>query len=169
MAKPTVALSEEQHEALILQGAADLLSAASGAAFYYDSDGAYLVKNPTTKHLAESTESTPGWPRTLYFVHPGSLVITPDTGCTMRFEGDFMITAGIRVYGSELPWEADYTPVPRVQLRIFEDLYRTINGQEIEGATLFVADRNLDIDVDGWAIVQVQVSLSYSQGVQGEA
>jgi hypothetical protein len=169
MSKPIVSPNEEQHEARILQGVADLLSSATGSEYYYDSDGAYLVKGPTTKHLAEASESTPGWPRTIYFVHPGSLIITPDTGCTMRFEGDLMVTAGVRVYGPELPWEANYVPVPRVQLRIFEDLYRAINAQEILGATLFVADRNLDIDVDGWAIVQAQVSLGYSEGVQGES
>jgi hypothetical protein len=35
--------------------------------------------------------------------------------------------------------------------------------KEVVGATLKIQNRNLDLEVDGWALVQVQVGFEYTE------
>jgi len=170
MSNPTIMASEESHEFRILEGARALLAAAAGASYNYDVDGAFIVNQPQLKHLTEAANDAgvSDWPKALYYVHPGDAIFVVDTGCASRVTGDFMVTAGVRIGGPELPWQAGYVSMVAVQMRMLADIYRALNGQEIAGASIFVANRNLVLEVDGWALVQVQLSFEYSEPTAGE-
>ncbi len=159
MAQP--AISEEPVEFRILESAKSLLAGAVGAAYVYDASAAYIVAQPHTKLLGESGQEA--WPTTLYLVSPGQNNASDYTQCATAFLGDFLVTACVPVGTPELPWETGHVEVSRVQLRMAQDIYTALHLKEIEGATLRVENRNLDIEVDGWAIVQVQVAFEYSE------
>jgi hypothetical protein len=162
------AISTEPPEARILLGIVAKLKAASGPSYIYDAQDAYLVQQIQMKLLAESEAPLSGWAKTLYYVQPGDFTVTPDTACKMNFVGDCLVTAATRTGWPELPWVQGYIPTPVVQMRMWADLYRALNAHEIDGATLFVTNRNTDIDVDGWALVQSQIGFEYTEMVGGE-
>ena len=148
----------EPTEYLLLEAARARLAAATGAGYNYSAGAAYLVSKPQIKHLSEGFTTT-----TLYLVSPGDNSPQDYSQCATLFPGDFLVTACIRIGTPELPWLAGYVPPVLPQLRMVADIYKALHLQEIEGATLKMANRNLDLEVDGWATAQVQMSFEFSE------
>lgn len=151
-------------EVVILRAIVSRLEAATGASYHYNADSAFLVDRTQVKHLAEIEEE-----KTLYLVEPGNVIVTPDTGCKMLFDGDAVVTGARKVGTPELPWSAGHISPVEVKLRMFADIYTALNAKEVnigDSIPLFVSDRNLNIvEVDGWAIVQAQISFAWSEVV----
>jgi hypothetical protein len=162
MAQPAITAAQEPTEYRLLEGARSRLQAAFGLDYIYDAAAAYLVARPQIKHLHEMEEDA-GWARVLYLVSPGDLSPIDYTQCATLFPGDFLVTAGVKVGGPELPWLPGAIPPAQVQLRIVQDIYKALHLQEVEGATLKIVNRNLDLEVDGWALVQVQIGFEFSE------
>lgn len=161
MAQPGILPAAEPTEYRLLEAVRAMLEAAVGATYIYDAEAAYLVAKPQVKHLAEMT--TEPWSKTLYLVSPGDVNPQDYTQCATLFPGDLLVTAGQPVGSPELPWVQGYIPVPKIQLRMTQDILRALHMKQIDDAILKVANRNLDLEVDGWALVQVQIGFEYSE------
>lgn len=161
MAQPSILPSDEPTEYRLLEAVRARLEAAIGSDYIYDAEAAYLIQKPQVKHLTEISEGA--WAKTLYLVSPGDVNPADYTQCATLFPGDLLVTAGIKVGTPELPWLTGYEPVPKLQLRMFQDIYRALHLKQEGDAILKVANRNLDLEVDGWAIVQVQVSFEFTE------
>jgi hypothetical protein len=118
-------------------------------------DGVYQVDAPQLKHFGEHDR--------VMLVHPGDVIITEDTTCQILYEGDFLVTAGAKHQLPELPWEAAYAPTFQEKLALVEDVKDALNGKELAGVMVFLAGRNLDLEIDGWSVVQVQLSYRYNE------
>lgn len=152
-------------ELLLLDAARDALEAMAGVEFWYPPDPAdacYVVDIPELKHLGEFQVG--------YLVHPGDVIYQVDTSCKFLVSGDFLVTA-VRRYGApELPWETGHVTLPDQRLKLAQDVAIALNGKELVPAAgdrtaivALVANRNLQLGVDGWAIAQVQLSFSFSE------
>ena len=152
-------------ELLLLYAARDALAAMSGPDYWYPPDPAdacYFVDVPELKHLAEFEVG--------YFVHPGDVIYQVDTSCTYRISGDFLVT-GVRRYGlPELPWETGHEPLPDSRLKLAHDVSLALNAVELVPAlgdrtaiVPLVTNRNLQLDVDGWAVAQIQFGFAFSE------
>jgi len=148
----------EPTEYRLLEEVRTRLAAAVGASYYYESSGAYMVQKPQVKHLAETPEG-----KVLYLVSPGDNNPQDYTQCATLFPGDLLVTAGVATGTPELPWLDGYVPVPLQQLRMTQDIFNVLHMKQIEEAVLRCTNRNLDLEVDGWALVQVQVGFEYSE------
>jgi hypothetical protein len=161
MAQPGILPAEEPTEFRLIEAVRAMLAAAVGADYIYDALDAYIVQKPQVKHLTEGTEAV--WPSVLYLVSPGDVNPQDYTQCATLFPGDLLVTAGQKVGYPELPWESGYVPIPKLQMRMVQDVYRALHLKQIGDAILKIANRNLDLEVDGWALVQVQVSFEYTE------
>lgn len=158
----TITPSTEPLENRILIAARDLLAAAVGPSYIYDASAAYLVPRPQVK-LLDEVGNVDAWPKTLYIVSPGDNTAQDYTQCATNFTGDFLVTAGVKFQTPELPWSPGHVPIPTVQFRMVQDIYTALHLKELFGATLKFANRNLDLEVDGWALVQAQISFEVSE------
>lgn len=148
----------ESRELAMLQGAVALLqamTAASPTTYNFIPDEAFLVDAPQIKHLGEFTHA--------YFVSPGDVIYAADTGCQVRSEGDFLVTGVRRHTASELPWDGDYIATVATKLKMVADLILALNGQSPGGILVTITGRNVSLEVDGWAVVQVQFGFTDSQ------
>ena len=114
-----------------------------------------MVDDPQLKHFGEHNR--------VMLVHPGEVVITEDTNCHILYEGDFLVTAAVQHQLPELPWEAGYAPTAEEKLEQVEDVKGVLNGKELAGVMVFLAGRNMDVEIDGWSVVQVQLSYRYNE------
>lgn len=153
-------------ELLLLEASAVALQAATGDPPYWfdpDADAVFVVDIPELKHLGEFGHG--------YFVHPGDTIYQVDTGCKFSISGDFLVTGARRYENSpELPWDAGYVSLPDVRLKITQDIINALNQKELVPALAdrtaivpSVANRNLLLDVDGWAVAQVQFSFFFTE------
>jgi hypothetical protein len=144
----------------------DLLEAVASALVAISTTGRVpdlvrIVDAPQIKHVPEAKPS--GTAR-IFLVSPGDVIITEDTSCKMLFEGDLLVT-GIAQHNHPEDLKAgDYVPTAKEKLLILEDIKGAVNGKQLSGnAITFVANRNMNVEIDGWAVVQVQVSFRYTE------
>lgn len=146
------------NEKEMLEGAVAILLTVVGQVTEYnfppDASSVWLVDQPQIKHLGEFT--------TAYFVHPGDVIFTPDTGCTVRSAGDFLVTAVTRHEASELPSESGYEAATVKKLKMVADVMKALNGQSPADVLVLVSARNMSLEVDGWAVVQMQFAFEDS-------
>lgn len=161
MAQPGILPAQEPTEYRLLEAVRAMLEAAVGSEYIYDADGSYIVSKPQVKHLTEIVKEP--WPKVLYLVSPGDVNPQDYTQCATLFPGDLLVTAGQTIGTPELPWLSGYVPAAKVQLRMVQDIYKALHLKQIDDAILKIANRNLDLEVDGWALVQVQVSFEYTE------
>lgn len=161
MAQPGILPADEPTEFRLLEAVRSMLESASGPSYIYDAEAAYLIAKPQVKHLGETV--TAPWPKTLYLVSPGDVNPQDYTQCATLIPGDFLVTACQPVGTPELPWINGYVPVSKIQLRMVQDVYLALHLKQIDDAVLKVTNRNLDLEVDGWALAQVQVSFEYTE------
>lgn len=159
MSQPSI--SSEPLEYQVLEAARATLAAAVGASYIYDAADAVVVPAPMVHYLGETKMED--WPRTFYLVSPGDATLVPDTTCATLFTGDFVVTGAVRFETPELPWTGGYVPQSLHQLRIFEDILTALHEKDLAGAHLAVANRQLDLTVDGWAVIQAQIGFTFSR------
>jgi hypothetical protein len=118
-----------------------------------------IVDEPQIKHLPEAQ---PEGKSRVFLVSPGDVVITEDTSCQMLYEGDLLVTGITQHIASEDVTMAEYEPTAKEKLLLVEDVKGAVNGKDLlASVTTFIANRNMDMEVDGWAIVQVQVAFRF--------
>ncbi len=123
-------------------------------------DRVSIVDQPLLKHLPEAK---PSGKARVFFVSPGDVVITEDTSCRMLYEGDLLVTGATQHVAPEDLRASDYEPTAKEKLLLVEDVKGAVNGKTlIDSVPTFIASRNMTVEVDGWAIVQVQVAFRYT-------
>jgi len=124
-------------------------------------DDAFVVDEPQIKHLPEAK---PTGTARIYLVSPGDVVITEDTSCKMLYEGDLLVTGVVQHNHPEDLSAGGYVPTAKEKLLTVDDIKGALNGKNLLGNVItFIASRNMRVEVDGWAIVQVQVSFRYTE------
>lgn len=119
-----------------------------------------VVDAPMLKHLPEAKPS--GKART-FLVSPGDVVITEDTSCRTLYEGDLIVTGVAQHVAPEELTAPGYEPTAKEKLLLVEDIKGAVHGKSlVVNVPTFIANRNMTAEVDGWAIVQVQVAFRYT-------
>ena len=156
-------MADTPGEDLLLEAAKTALEGiVSGATYWYTPDAVRVIDIPELKFLQEEHE-------TLLFVHPGDVIYQVDTACKFQVTGDFIVTGARKYQTPELPWETGHVSLPGVRLRLVQDILLALNNKELVPAAgdrtsilAQVADRNLGLEADGWAMAAVSFSFSYS-------
>ncbi len=161
-------MADTPGELLLLQAAAARLQTITAGADYWftpDPSSVWIVDVPELKHLGEFTQA--------FLVHPGDVIYQVDTGCNFLISGDFLVTGARKYQDPELPWQTGHTPLPEVRLKLAQDIAKALNNVELVAElgqrtpiVAFVANRNLTLDADGWAVAQVQFSFSFRDVVE---
>jgi hypothetical protein len=119
-----------------------------------------IVDSPQIKHLPEAKQT--GLAR-IFLVSPGDVIITEDTTCKMLYEGDLLVTGIVQHASPEDLKAGDYVPTAKEKLLTVEDVKGALNGNTyLTNVVTFIANRNMSVEVDGWAVVQVQISFRYT-------
>lgn len=136
----------------IMSAAVPLLQ---GIAIPRDPEAVWLVDTPQLKYLENRSR--------IFFVHPGDVIITEQTTCQILYEGDFLVTAASKHKLPELPYQSGYAPTFEEKLALVEDVKGALHAQTLAGVLVFLAGRNLDLEVDGWSVVQCQLSFRFDE------
>lgn len=120
-----------------------------------------VVDAPQIKHMPEAKLN--GTAR-IFLVSPGDVIITEDTSCKMLYEGDLLVTGVVQHNYPEDLKAGDYQPTAKEKLLAVEDIKGALNGQTfLTNVITFLASRNMGLEIDGWAVVQVQISFRYTE------
>jgi hypothetical protein len=155
MAKPTASPIEYQ----VLDAIKTALAAATGDAYYYDAEAAYVVDAISTKLLRECDAA-----KTLYLIAPLPNTSESTTGaCGITVSASCNVTAAKPFGTPELPWETGHYPLSYVQTRLWHDVTHALNNK------LIAADVVLNVEgfeyvrgVDGWCVIEVQIGYEFT-------
>jgi hypothetical protein len=119
-----------------------------------------IIDGMQTKYMPEAK---PNGKARIMLVQPGDVVITEDTSCRMLYEGDVIVTGIAQHVVPEDLKTPGYEPTAKEKLLLVEDIKGAVNGKNlVVNVPTFIANRNMDIEVDGFAVVQVQVAFRYT-------
>ncbi len=157
MAKPSL----NPVEYLVLAAAVSALQGANGDAYYYDSDGAWIVDRLQGRYLTEHADG-----KVIYLIQPGDATYEADTGGCGRssVSSSFVVAVAQRVGHPELPWKTGYEPLFLRQSRMLHDVYQSLSGRQLlDDVVAYVEGRELVTGLDGWCIVEVQVAYEFKE------
>lgn len=148
---PALPLEEVVLEAI----RAKLAAVVAGVDYFYTCERAVRPVTAQVKHLSEVAED-----KFIALIESSESIYTqssPGEDCPTDIEATIIVTAAVPYRHTEVVHESSYD-LTTIQQKLVRDLRKALDKQNLGGVYTIVTDRSLDVEVGGWAVVQVSVN-----------
>lgn len=150
--------SEPLEEVVLEAIKAALAAVVAGSDYFFSCEYAARVQLAQAKHFGEVADG-----KFLALIEADGMLYTqasPGVNCGTNEDAQVIVTLATKYKGPDSITSPDFN-LPTIQQHLVHDVRKALHEQAlVDGVNVQVTDRNLQVEVGGWAAVQVSVGWS---------